>query len=87
MVETKKTIDLFKNHQEVRKDFPILDSVINENKLTYLDNAATTHKPLAVIEAMAEFQKKRTALLEEVSMIYLSNQLKNLIKQELKCVT
>lgn len=57
MVETKRTIDLFKDHKEVRKDFPILDSVINENKLTYLDNAATTHKPLAVIEAMSEFQK------------------------------
>ena len=46
------------NLEAVRKDFPILDSVINGKKLIYLDNAATTHKPLAVINAMSDFMTK-----------------------------
>jgi cysteine desulfurase/selenocysteine lyase len=58
MAEIQKRIDLFKDHQKIRVDFPILDSIINDNKLTYLDNAATTHKPLSVIEAVAKFQKE-----------------------------
>lgn len=57
MMDIKKDIDLFTSHQIIRADFPILDSTINDNKLVYLDNAATTHKPLSVIEAMASFQK------------------------------
>lgn len=38
-----------------RVDFPILDSVVQGKPLVYLDNAATTHKPLAVIEAESRF--------------------------------
>lgn len=55
---TQKKIDLFKNHEAIRAEFPILDSIINDNKLTYLDNAATTQKPLSVIDAMSQFQKE-----------------------------
>ncbi|WP_455050746.1 cysteine desulfurase [Hoylesella nanceiensis] len=36
----------------VRKDFPILSKTIYNKPLVYLDNAATTQKPLSVIEAM-----------------------------------
>lgn len=39
----------------IRKDFPILDSIINGKKLVYLDNAATTQKPISVIERMCQF--------------------------------
>ncbi len=42
----------------LRLDFPILDSIINDKKLAYLDSAATTHKPKQVIEAMSEFMLK-----------------------------
>lgn len=38
--------------EEVRKDFPILSKTIYNKPLVYLDNAATTQKPLSVIEAM-----------------------------------
>ncbi len=34
-----------------REDFPILDTEVHGKPLVYLDNAATTQKPLAVIEA------------------------------------
>ena len=38
--------------EDVRKDFPILSKTIYNKTLVYLDNAATTQKPLSVIEAM-----------------------------------
>jgi len=38
--------------QKIRRDFPILNQRIHGNALVYLDNAATTQKPQAVIDAM-----------------------------------
>lgn len=38
------------NVQDIRKDFPILSQKIYEKPLIYLDNAATTQKPRAVVE-------------------------------------
>jgi cysteine desulfurase/selenocysteine lyase len=35
---------------EIRKDFPILNSIIHGKPLCYLDNAATTQKPTSVID-------------------------------------
>jgi len=46
---------------EIRKDFPILKRKIGGKQLIYLDNAATTHKPHAVIEAEADFYAKHNA--------------------------
>lgn len=40
---------------EIRVQFPILDSVVHGHQLVYLDNAATTQKPLAVVEALSEY--------------------------------
>lgn len=40
---------------KIRKDFPVLDQKINDYDLIYFDNAATTQKPKAVIEAMTQF--------------------------------
>ncbi len=40
---------------EVRKDFPILERKINGKKLVYLDNAATSHKPVQVVNAVRDF--------------------------------
>ncbi len=42
---------------DIRKDFPILKRRIEGKQLVYLDNAATTQKPIAVIDAMANFYK------------------------------
>ena len=38
-----------------RNDFPVLREVVNGKPLVYLDNAATTQKPQAVIDAEAAF--------------------------------
>src|SRR6185437_9862345 len=41
--------------QKVRKDFPILHQTVHGRPLVYLGNAATTQKPLAVIEAIERY--------------------------------
>ena len=40
--------------QRVREDFPILSRQVYNRPLVYLDNAATTQKPLCVLDAMRE---------------------------------
>lgn len=40
---------------DLRANFPILQEKIHNKPLVYLDNAATTHKPLSVINAMNDF--------------------------------
>lgn len=42
----------------IREQFPILHQEINGHPLVYLDNAATSQKPLAVIEAIANYYKR-----------------------------
>lgn len=39
---------------KVRADFPILSRTVYDRPLVYLDNAATTQKPLCVLDAMRE---------------------------------
>jgi cysteine desulfurase/selenocysteine lyase len=41
--------------QQIRQDFPILDQQINNRPLVYFDNAATTQKPRAVIDALTNY--------------------------------
>ncbi len=43
--------------ERVREDFPILQEVVHGKPLVYLDNAATSQKPLAVLEAMEHFYR------------------------------
>src|SRR5580698_5773752 len=40
---------------KVRKDFPILQTTVYGYPLVYLDNAATTQKPEAVLKAMEDY--------------------------------
>ncbi len=40
--------------EKVREDFPILSRQVHGKPLVYLDNAATTQKPLCVLDAMRE---------------------------------
>ena len=61
-----------------RGDFPILAREINGHPLSYLDNAATTQKPRAVIDALVRFYEHHNAnvhrgvhtLSEEASSLY-----------------
>ncbi|WP_293874075.1 cysteine desulfurase [Streptococcus sp. A12] len=46
---------------KIRKDFPILDQIVNDEPLVYLDNAATTQKPKAVLEAVNRYYQEDNA--------------------------
>jgi cysteine desulfurase/selenocysteine lyase len=45
----------------LRADFPILSRKVNDHDLIYFDNAATTQKPLQVIDAELDFYKNHNA--------------------------
>ncbi len=49
--------------KQIRKDFPMLESVMNGRRLVYLDNAATTQKPRSVIDRMSRFLKNEYATI------------------------
>ncbi len=54
---TKPVLDVAR----LRADFPALAQSVNGRPLVYLDNAATTQKPLAVIEAVSRFYREDNA--------------------------
>jgi cysteine desulfurase / selenocysteine lyase len=65
----------------IREDFPILKRVLRGNRrLVYLDNAATTQKPLSVIDAISNYYKAHNSnihrgvhqLAEEATIEYES---------------
>ena len=48
--------------ENLRKDFPILDRKVRDNKsLVYLDNASTTQKPNQVIDAITDYYQNHNA--------------------------
>ncbi|MCP8329531.1 cysteine desulfurase [Streptococcus suis] len=47
--------------ERIRKEFSILDQVVNDEPLVYLDNAATTQKPQQVLDVLADYYQKDNA--------------------------
>lgn len=47
--------------QLVAKQFPALTQTINDQRLVYLDSAATTQKPKCVIEAISQYYERQNA--------------------------
>jgi cysteine desulfurase / selenocysteine lyase len=47
--------------EKVRRDFPILHQQVHGHPLVYLDNAATSQKPRAVIEAISNYYERGNA--------------------------
>lgn len=54
---TRSTLDV----SRIKADFPILDERINSHRLVYLDSAASSQKPRAVIDAISEYYRKSNA--------------------------
>lgn len=52
---------LARSLEEIRSEFPILGSQVNGHALVYLDNAATSQKPQAVIEATEQFYAQQNS--------------------------
>ncbi len=66
--------------EKVRRDFPILSSNARGRRLVYLDNAATTQKPQAVIDRIVRYYSQENAnvhrgvhYLSEVATIQFEN--------------
>ncbi len=66
------------NINKIREDFPILTKKIKGNQLIYFDSAATSQKPVQVLEAIQDYYKEHNAnihrgmhqLSQEASDIY-----------------
>ncbi|MBQ9636796.1 MAG: cysteine desulfurase [Prevotella sp.] len=69
----------------VRKDFPILQREVYGRPLVYLDNAATTQKPLCVLDAMREEYLNVNANVHR-GVHYLSQQATDLHEGARECV-
>ncbi len=74
MLKEYEVIDV----KKIKNDFPILNRKINGKQIVYLDNAATTQKPLQVIKAIENYYMNFNAnvhrgvytLAEEATMEY-----------------
>lgn len=49
------------NVANIRKEFPILSQKINGNPLVYFDNAASSQKPISVINTISDYYLKEHA--------------------------
>lgn len=61
------------NYQRVRADFPILSTEVRGKPLTYLDSAATSQKPISVIEAIDRYYRAENSNIHR-GVHYLSEQ-------------
>lgn len=59
--------------EKIRNDFPILKELIHGKPLVYLDNAATTQKPQAVIDALNHYYTKMNSNIHR-GVHYLSQE-------------
>lgn len=57
---------------KIRKDFPILDQKVHGQPLIYFDNAATSQRPIQVIERMDEFSLRTNSNIHRATH-YLAN--------------
>src|SRR6478609_5880523 len=47
--------------EKIRRDFPVLDQKVHGYPLVYFDNAATSQKPRAVIQALVNYYERDNA--------------------------
>src|SRR5450830_1430938 len=60
--------------EQIRKDFPILEQLVYGKPLAYLDNGATTQKPLRMIEAVNRLHREQNASIHR-SVNFLSDKI------------
>ncbi len=62
--------------ETIRKDFPILQTTVHGKALVYFDNAATSQKPLVIINAIEKYYKETNSNVHR-GIHYLSNKATN----------
>jgi cysteine desulfurase/selenocysteine lyase len=60
-VPRPRTLSHTFNPHDIRGDFPILRTTVHGKPLVYLDNAATTQKPQAVIDTLDRYYREQNA--------------------------
>jgi cysteine desulfurase/selenocysteine lyase len=78
-----QTLDI----EKIRKNFPMLESRMNGRPLVYLDNAATTQKPLSVIERLSAFYKNEYATVHRGVYTFSQNSTEECRQAREKCRT
>lgn len=68
------------NIDNIREDFPILKRKINNNKIIFFDNAATTQKPNAVINSIVNYYENYNSNIHR-SVYTLGNESENLYSE------
>ncbi|OQY02864.1 MAG: cysteine sulfinate desulfinase [Bacteroidetes bacterium 4572_117] len=61
------------NIEKIRADFPILNQKVHGKDYVYLDNGATTQKPIQVIDAVSDFYRKTNSNIHR-GVHFLSDQ-------------
>jgi len=64
----------------IRKDFPILDQLIYGQPLAYLDNGATTQKPVRMIDAVDKIHREQNSSVHR-SVNYMSEKMTEAYEQ------
>ena len=54
-------MEILKNIESIRNDFPILNTKVNGNQLIYFDNAATSQTPISVINSISNYYNNYNA--------------------------
>jgi len=57
-MESRESLIGVLNVGEIRKDFPILSQRVNGHRLVYLDNAASSQRPRAVLDALVTYYER-----------------------------
>lgn len=73
------------NIEALRKSFPILQKEINKRPLVYLDNAATTQKPVAVIDRLKYYYEHENSNIHRGAH-FLSSQATDAYEQARKTI-
>ena len=67
----------------IAQDFPILDQLVHDEPLVYLDNAATTQKPKRVLEAVNHYYLQDNANVHRGVHTWL-NERQQLMRQRVR---
>lgn len=78
MLSESKKVGLESEFTTIRKDFPLLDRMVNNKPLVYFDNGATAQKPQVVIDAINHYYEFQNAnihrgvhsLSQEITIAY-----------------